>query len=601
MEVPPDPGDFNPADIYDPEVIPTHLPDGIPHNSGAEVWTKREWVKASRQKLLGLVAEGKSVNESLNIVGIEAGTLFAWRKDPEFQQAWLIAKKRGREQRDLIKDPYNIHKRSFSWKRKKFFDRKTPDYQRTFVDVIENAQPGEISLILCPPGIGKTLTIEDWISIAVGEDPNLRILYISETDSHPHRIVRHLRQRMDHKSREEFLDYHVAYGPFMDIEDPRMQKWTENELTVVKCTRDEHTPTFYGTGWSGQIASLRADVIILDDMQTQATLGLTDKMMERLQGTIISRTRSASKPKIIMIAQRVGVNDLAGNMIKEGMVKPQNIVKMPLCNDEYPDRSQFYPYITHEEVAEIKRMSSRIFETMYQQNPEASRDMVFSEALEEFWDDTMSFRDPLPFREWGTVTTVDPATVGGSAIITASFDENDIVVRDLYYKFDVLQISKLENELIAQVIRWGSRVVIVEAQAVQTWLATSDRLIAASKKYGFKIVHHRTNRNKFQGEFSVAQMEFPMRMGGIKAPGRTPLDREKFGPLADQLSTWRPDKNAKVLVQDCVMALWFAWYWIVRYRRGGGGPMDYSLHPEATIPRVDPRKILKLPYKPTRL
>lgn len=565
------------------------------------ILTQQEISTLAKQALLASVTEGMAVGEACNLHSVEFSTLAGWKKDPHFKQAWLIAKRHAKEVRDSNKDPLNIRKRSFAYKRKKFFGRESPDYQKRFVDVIETAKPGQISLILCPPGIGKTLTIEDWISIAVGEDPNLRILYISETDSHPHRIVRHLRQRMSDKSREEFLDYHISYGPFMDPEDPRGQKWAENELTVVQCTRDEHTPTFYGTGWSGQIASLRADIIILDDMQTQATLGQTDKMMERLQGTIISRTRSASKPKIIMIAQRVGVNDLAGTMVKEGMVRPENIVKMPLCSEEFPDRSQFYPYITHEEVAEIKRLSSRIFQTMYQQDPESAKEMVFGEALEEFWDDSRTYRDPLPFREWGTVTAVDPATVGGSAVITVSFDENDIIIRDLFYKYDVLQISKLENELTAQAIRWGSKTVIVEAQAVQSWLATSERLIASSKKYGFQIVQHRTGRNKHQGDFSVAQMEFPMRMGGIRCPGREQKDREKFEPLYEQLARWRPDKLTKNLTQDCVMALWFAWYWIVRYRRNGGGPMSYSVHPEAVIPKIDPRKVLRLPYRPTRL
>lgn len=573
------------------------------HQLRKGVFTVRERRREEQQELLRLVQEGKRRDEALSIVGVDSKTLDVWRKSNiAFGQAWAIAIKHNRDARNAALEPLGIRHKTFSWKRKKFFDRDTPDYQAKFIDVIETTKPGNISLILCPPGVGKTLTIEDWVSIAVGEDPNIRILYISETDDHPTRIVRHIRDRMNPKAKNEWPDYHLAYGPFVDEDDPTGQKWTETEFTVVQCDRDEHSPTFFGTGWSGQIASLRADLIILDDMQTQATLGQTDKMMERLQGTILSRTRSAAKPKIVMIAQRVGVDDLAGTMMREGMVKPENIIKMPLCSEEFPDRSQFYPWITHEEVAEIKRLSPRMFETMYQQNPESTKDQVFSEALAEFWDESRHYRDDLFDRNlWGTVTTVDPATTGGSCVLTMSFDENNIYGREMFYKYDVLQLSRLENEIIAQVIRYDSKVVVVEAKAAQMWLATSDRLVDASKKYGFQIVKHMTGNNKYSNDFGVAAMEFPMRMGGIRFPGSTARDREKFEDLYNQLGKWQPNKSPKQLIQDCVMALWFGWYWIVKYRRTGGGHLDYRIHPSAVIPQTDPSKILRLPYPPTRL
>jgi hypothetical protein len=161
--------------------------------------------------------------------------------------------------------------------------------------------------------------------------------------------------------------------------------------------------------------------------------------------------------------------------------------------------------------------------------------------------------------------------------MTASYDLEDIKIRDMDYQFNIHKPSVIEDKIEKQVLRHGSQIVIIEAKAFQASLVTGVRMEAMAKRYGFTIIPHQTGSNKNDEVLGVPQMEYLMANGGIKAPGKDARSKELFMDLYEQLERWRPDIPTKNLTQDCVMALWFAWYYIVQRRRLGT-PLNTGLH-----------------------
>ena len=157
--------------------------------------------------------------------------------------------------------------------------------------------------------------------------------------------------------------------------------------------------------------------------------------------------------------------------------------------------------------------------------------------------------------------SIDPALGGGHAT----------VVTELGHKLTILDaradygLSRTEEQLqiisdIATIYR--PNIVIIETDAQQKGLANDDRLATLSALHNFQIRPHLTRMQKMDIAFGVAAMDQSFREGLIRIPYGDDDTRRRMEPLIKQLREWRPDRPAKVLRQDIVMALWVAWrYW----------------------------------------
>jgi hypothetical protein len=589
--------EFHKGDGPNPYLEGGVVPDTVPLDMRTPLalakWRKnniRWWMKKTRQRkaeqqrFLDAMRDGMFVKDALQLIDRVRQTLDNWRAaDPEFERQFQEAKQEGSRTRSDVRHvakSSNINDLTFEQKRKYLFDRDTYWFQSELNRIIDDAPEGEITMILLPPGSGKTLTLEDRIKIEIGENPDIRILYISETDDLPKKVIAGIKEGMTDP--EIYPNYIMAYGPFKqeDLESKKEhKKWAEQAIKVSGSTGKHRDYTIVAKGWRTHITNIRADIIICDDMQTISTLHLTDKLLGYIRNSFLNRRERLTQGKFIVIGHRLGMNDIYQAMIDAEMVLPENLFILPLTHDETPDRSNFEPLFPSDILPLVRRQQGEMFETIMLQKPERSKMQTFRDALSEFWDEEWSAQDARPrdMEKFETVTSVDPALSGGCCILTTSYDLTNMRLRDMHYQFNMHKPRLIEDKIEQQVLRYGSQVVIIESKAFQAALVTSERMENMAKRYGFTIIPHDTGSNKHDEIMGVPQMEFLMATGGIKAPGADARSKETFLDLYSQLEKWRPDVPTKSLTQDCVMALWFAWFYVTRRRRTGA-PLMTGLH-----------------------
>lgn len=562
-----------------------------------------------QQKFLDMMRQGVYVKDAIESIGVVRQTIDNWRaRYPDFAADFDEAKKTGSVTRSSVKDTVRsgyIRDLTFEQKRKYLFGRDTYWWQSRMIQIIEDAPHGEVTMILLPPGSGKTLTIEDYLKIDIGEYPDNRTLYISETDDLPKKVIQGFKEAMTDP--ELYPNYMMAFGPFKqeDLETSKEhKKWSELAIKVAKATGTRRDYTLVAKGWRTHITNIRADTIICDDMQTISTLHLTDKLLSYIRNSFLNRREGLTKGKFIIIGHRLGMNDIYQAMIDEELVAEENIFILPLTDDETPDKSNFEPLFSSEHLPLIRRQQGSMFDTIMQQNPIKSMLNTFRDALSEFWDEDWKITDPFDFFEnYETVTCVDPSLVGGNCVMTMSYDDQNIRLREMDYEFNLTKPKLIENKIEKQVLRYGSPVVIIESKAFQQALVTSESMEAMAKRYGFTIIPHDTGHNKRDEVMGVPQMEYLMSHGGIKAPGADARSKEMFIKLYEQLERWRPDVKTKNLIQDCVMTLWFGWYYIVQRRRTGE-PLGTGLHAKGLHKNIhentDSTSSYALPWQPTQ-
>ena len=112
-------------------------------------------------------------------------------------------------------------------------------FQQQFVSDLEACAEGRSS-VLWPPEHGKTTTIEDFLNYRLAMDPNSRITVVSERQDHAKRIVRRVRERMEHDgpTREMVL----RFAPSSPAgERAHRQKWTTPPSTCGSGGRSTST------------------------------------------------------------------------------------------------------------------------------------------------------------------------------------------------------------------------------------------------------------------------------------------------------------------------------------------------------------------------
>ena len=550
----------------DPEQhLPVHLRKSWKeaHKKGmAERDLKQSLIRQRAWSLIcRCIESGMMVKDALEVADVPTRRHEGWLgRYPEYRAAInkAKAKKKHLKRLDQTELP-------FALLRKKLFGRDTYPFQQTMIDIIDNAPDGEITMILLPPSVGKTMTLEDYLSIEFGRNHKLRVLYTSETDQLGTNVASVLKARMENED-GEFDAYVNMFGPF--YEPTSKQKWQASRFEILGSDCGQRDYSFTSRGFNSQVYSMRADIIIFDDVQTQNTLNQTEKMLAKLRGTFLTRREGGFKGKVIYVGTMIGLDDLPTAMIKERLVLPENLFVMPLLA---PDgTSNFEEVIPTSTIPTIIRQQGPQFPIVYQMDTTKSGTVTFTDAIDKIKSSytIMDWYSHLPHEDIiCSITTIDPALEGGNAVMAMSASMTDIWVHDLDLQYDVGKLSKIETVLEQFILQYMSSYLVVESKAFQKALLTSDTLEEMADAYGFTIVPHTTSDNKKDPNFGVASMERMMNAGRLHIPYGDKHSQTIMQPLIHQLQTWRPDIPTRLLEQDTVMALWFGVFWIQQYRR----------------------------------
>ena len=521
---------------------------------------------------LEMVRNGRLIKDAVAELGISPHTYAKWRQRyPDFR-AQIDEIRLG--DLKLADAPYQGDFISF---RLHFFGMDTYWHQREIVRAIETAKAQEIVLVLVPPEFGKTTLLEDYFCFRLGNNPDFRILNVSEGQKRTRKVLGRVQRRMtDPNVAGEYI---ARFGPFhMQGQEKAGKPWAADNMTVYKASHDERDFSLEGCGWRSAIAGTRTDLLVPDDIQSRRSLNLTEPMVETFRQDFL--TRPGRTGRTIIVGTRVGQEDFYERLQDEGIV--DRVVSLPaadaeghsLCPEMWPDEDLAKK---REKVGEVTWWRN------YMQKPQSAVDATFSDVLlDGAFDLTLTVGDP---RYPSRVASLDPAITGGNALSTWSYDSEKLSLVDVDRQFNLSAVSRIIDSIESAAQRFGFQDLVVEANSWQRSLMHEERLLDLSRRYGFHIREHVTGKNKLDDDLGVARMPQSFLKGEFVFPGADDKSRERIDPLIRELREWRPDVPTRLRRQDCVMSMWFAWLFWLNRRATMGNPR--------TLVRAG------LPWKPT--
>lgn len=516
--------------------------------------------RAAQDRVLSLLSQGSTVIAAMGAVGREVNRFYQWRMDePWFKEA---------------SDAVRVHVDGdrappFVEFRKAFFGFDTFRHQQKIIDALNAAKARSVTMVLLPPGAGKTTVLEDWICHLLANDPDERICVISEGQDHAKKIVRRVANRMtDHGRFGAFIN---RFGPFRPDETDVARPWSAQTLTLARASSGERDYSLEARGAGSAIYGARFTRIILDDVQSTKNLNSTDKLVDYFRQDVYTRLPpDMTVGRIYIVGTRVGQDDFYETLLREDMV--DDLVKIPALIEhddvegkavsywpkrKMPDGSELG--FDLDDLADIeRRVGPQTWSRVYMQEPVSKRGATFSEQLvNDALDQERSIKDVHAVPGLIIEGALDPALAGHSVFRIAAFSYDHLYLLDGCNLAELTRYEEMWDKIDELSAIWRPSNWTIEGNAVQGGIARSDAIQEIAKNRGFTITAHQTGRNKMDETIGVASMTQSFRTRSISIPWADPESQEAFAQLPIELKRWRADVPTKMLRQDEVMCLWF--------------------------------------------
>jgi len=307
----------------------------------------------AKRIILGCVAEGMTIEAACGSAGKSLKTYEYYRRTDK-----IFADKVDRTRLGLKDKAFasgDVHDIDFAEFRQKFLHSRTFPHQQNLVDVIEGREPSWLHpsmkfepglasnrvLINIPPNHAKSITITvDYVTWKVAQNPNFRVLIVSQTQQLAADFLYAIKQRLTHPM---YQDLQAAYAAGVGF-NSKSASWQATRVTFGDELREssEKDPNIEAVGIGGQIYGKRADMIIVDDAVTLKNANEFEKQIRWLTQDVRSRLNPTGK--LIIIGTRVASVDLYRELRSEdrypGGQVPWKYLAMPalLEVDEDPDK-----------------------------------------------------------------------------------------------------------------------------------------------------------------------------------------------------------------------------------------------------------------------
>ena len=562
----------------------------------------------AKRVILRCVGEGLTIEQACASAGKSMKTYEYYRRTDKNFADKIDRTRLGLKDKTFVSG--DVHDLSFADFRQRFLHQKTFAHQQNLVDVIEGREPGWLHpsmkyekgiadnriLINIPPNHAKSITITvDYVTWKVAQNPNFRVLIVSQTQRLAADFLYAIKQRLTHPMYEELQQAYAAGVGF----NSKTASWQATRITFGDELREstEKDPNIEAVGIGGQIYGKRADMIIIDDAVTLSNANDFEKQIKWLQQDVRSRLNPTGK--LIVIGTRVAAVDIYKELRNPdrypGGLVPWTYLAMPaqLESDEDPDKwVTLWPYSDqpfdgqlesdkNEEglyprwngrhlYNERQSMDASTWALIYQQQ-DISDDAIFDPVCVKGSIDGMRKSGrlvpghpghPRDLNGFSFICGLDPAMVGDTAAVCYAIDR----ISHKRYIVDAIKITRPTPAAIRQLIfDWTNLYTpaewIVEKNAFQSFLTQDEGIRQQLATKGVVLREHHTGANKWDSGFGVASMST---LFGTKQPDgkhhrdnlmHLPSDQtENIKALIEQLITWSPTTKGKT---DMVMALWF--------------------------------------------
>ena len=495
-----------------------------------------------------------------------------------------------------------------------YLDTKLFWHQLQWYDILEGRVPRDLHsnqlyvqgdpgmvIVNTPPEHSKSTTITiNYVTYRICQDPNIRIIIVSQTQEMAKRFLRATKDRLA-GANQAYKKLQIDFAPDGGF-DANSASWTADSIYVNSETRDsgEATPTVQALGMNGQIYGNRADLIILDDTVTGKNAHEFAKQIDWIQREVINRL-SYPGGTLLLVGTRLAPVELYSEIQKpewygQDEESPWTYLTQPAVL-EYADdpddwhvlapwtnrppvslgarklvqanEAGLYPWHSGRSLSRRRATSSPQNWSMVYQQEQVSADAIFPADRVVAAIDGMRAAGPMSrgapmHREHGMdglhiVGGFDPAITGHSAAVILGVDRMTCIrwVLDVWTKPNC-KPDDLFDKIKEMTVKYHVNEWAIEKNAMNLMITQSRDLRNFLGSRGTILREHFTGSNKNDADFGVASMSmlFDGSKEGkalIRLPSRS--QQEGVKAFVEQLTTWFPQTKAK---QDTVMALWFA-------------------------------------------
>lgn len=362
----------------------------------------------------------------------------------------------------------------------------------------QNVDGLHILTVNLPPGAGKSMTISqtlpEWV---LGNRPDLRILIVSAAGD--------LAANFQNVTKSTIASSPLYRTIFPDerARPDRSRGWSNDALYLKGLGAGEASPSIMAVGLGGSLLGKRADLIILDDPQTQVTSGTPAaraKAWDIVNGTVLSR--GVTGTPIICVQQRLHEDDITAQLQRH--YNADSIVIRAIKEDG----TSFWPHGMPIGLLNQKRRANPPqFESMYNQAPTSASGSIFKPEMFAYHDGDVAFDQMMRLQSWDTAFTASQQNDFCSFVDAYVSKTRDIYIVDMGW-----QRHEFPG-LLAWVTQIGARaprLVLIEDKASGSSLTQTLRATTSLPVKAQGVVSDKVSRaNATTGWFEARKVFFP--------------------------------------------------------------------------------------------
>lgn len=433
-------------------------------------------------------------------------------------------------------------------------------------------------IMVLPPGhIKTTLFGVEHSTWQIQRSRNSRILNIQKNEQEAAKVISAVQQRLsDHAYYEHLAGRLIAQGEEPIINPVALyggregykpksyrsgEAWGQHAFRVSGVTSGEKDFTMQAKGAGSQIQGIRADKIVLDDIQDPNAISPlnTEKLAEWFQRVILGR-----------------LFDWQQLIILGNLFHPTDFMSWLI--DNYPDWPVIrYPAITNHETQEVlcpevwnyeglmrkkQEVGDSVWHYTWMQAEGTFEDAVFKREALEGARNTDYRLGEVPPQVSHVFIGCDPAISRYCSVVAWGLDMKTgcRYLIDVFNERNLRTFQNIQAQILNFVRAYAPRTVAIEMNNVQGSISSDPNFVKEVRSFGAQVVTYMTRTatgaRAETDDFDISSIGALFDSGLVVLPYADPASKKAVDPYIAQMLEWRP--GIKHLTRDMVMATLFA-------------------------------------------